>query len=88
MSWYEVLPLSLKSAFLHLDESFSVLVRSNISGVYELCVFKALLNEYGGQIMKWFFLSLTILFAAGCQSTASSSTEDDSVWVHTGGCDN
>ncbi|MEF1226245.1 hypothetical protein QTO05_03425 [Vibrio fortis] len=38
--------------------------------------------------MKWFFLSLTILFAAGCQSTASSSatTDEDSGWTHTGGC--
>lgn len=38
--------------------------------------------------MKWFLLSLTLLFVAGCQSTASSTTEGDSVWVHTGGCDN
>jgi hypothetical protein len=53
------------------------------------CIFyQALSNDYGGQIMKWLFLSLTILFAAGCQSTASSSTEDGSVWEHTGGCDN
>ena len=53
------------------------------------CVFYlALSNEYGDQIMKWFFLSLTILFAAGCQSTASSSaaTDEDSGWTHTGGC--
>ena len=78
----------LNLSFLNQDESFSVLVRSNISGVYELCAFKALLNEYGGQIMKWFFLSLTILFSSGCQSTSSSSatTDEDSGWTHTGGC--
>lgn len=39
--------------------------------------------------MKWFLLSLTLMFAAGCQSTASSSAaEEDTVWEHTGGCDN
>ena len=54
-----------------------------------VCMFhQTLSNEYGGQIMKWFFLSLTILFAAGCQSTASSSAaNEDSGWEHTGGCD-
>ncbi len=80
-----MLPLNL---FLsNLDESFSVLVGSDIGGAQELCAGHALSNEYGGQVMKWFFLSLTILFAAGCQSTTSSSTVDESGWEHTGSCD-
>jgi uncharacterized protein YcfL len=37
--------------------------------------------------MKWLLLSLTLLFAVGCQSTSSSSPDDSYQWERGGGCD-
>lgn len=37
--------------------------------------------------MKWFLLSLSLLFVVGCQSTTSSSDEGGYSWEHSRGCD-